>query len=320
MKSQIIFLLLFPMLALKAQDQNATIDSLAKVFTCDSCQNLEQFTKALVKPYTDKQERARAIFAWIGTHIRYDFALLESGGEKLSGYVRSQEDAERKIKEYKEVTMPNQTFKTKRGVCEHYSRLYKRMCDFAAVECVFISGNAKHISKRISNLGHAWNAIKLNDKWYLLDATWGSGYGENETFHRAYSPGFFMVEPQLFILNHLPDDDKWQLLDTPLSKQAFKKQPWLNYGQRLFAIEDAQPINKALVKEGNTVKIRIKFKQKPPIIMILSSDHKPIPHQESIENGYTIITLAPSDNDEILIYGGKTKTGRLMGLAKFYID
>lgn len=32
-------------------------------------------------------------------------------------------------------------------------------------------GLAKHISKRIRGLEHAWNAVKIKDKWWLLDAT-----------------------------------------------------------------------------------------------------------------------------------------------------
>ncbi len=306
--------------ALFAQNAENQIDSLAKIFTCDSC-NLELFTQTLVQPYSNPQDKARAIFAWIGTHIRYDYVKFMRGDNHFTVVNSSPEAVAQQIQQQEDVQLPNATFKSRKGICAEYSFLYKKMCTIAGVECVVINGLAKHLSKRINNLGHAWNAIRIRDKWYLIDATWGSGYVEHETFHRSYSHGFFMVKPQLFILNHLPNDEKWQLLDAPLSKTAFKRQPWLNYGQKLFPIEDAQPLDKALVKEGNRVQIRLKFKDKVPFIHVYSDDHQPIAHHETQQDGYTIITIVPNHQDEILIYASKSKQSHsLQGLAKFYID
>jgi hypothetical protein len=316
----ILLYLFLPIVVIHAQNKDVQIDSLATNFICDSCSNLEVFTQTLVKPYNDKRDRARAIFAWIGTHVRYDYSKAESGDNVVKFVGTSAAELARKQKEYEDETAPNKIFKSRKGICSDFSYLFKKMCQVAEVECVYIPGYAKHLSKRIRGYDHAWNAIKIQDKWSLVDATWSAGYVEGETFRRNYSPGFFMTKPELFILNHLPNDDKWQLLDTPLSKQDFKKQPWLDYGQMLFPIQDAQPLDKPLIQKDNIVQIRLKFEKKPPFIVVLSSNDKVIPHIESEEDGFTVLRFNPIGNDEVMVLVNTARNGRYSGLAKFYVE
>jgi transglutaminase/protease-like cytokinesis protein 3 len=69
---------------------------------------------------------------------------------------------------------------------------------------------------------HAWNAVRIEGQWRLLDSTWGAGYlspaGE---FVRAFNAHYFLTPPELFIYDHLPEDPQWQLLDPPISMQRF---------------------------------------------------------------------------------------------------
>lgn len=308
---------------IKAQKQNDQIDAYAKTFSDEKFKDLETFTLALVKPYTSDYDKARVIFAWIGTHIRYDFKKLENLIEdnfKQSMKGASKEEIERKFEDAKEAEMLK-CFKTKKGVCEDYSRMYRKMCAISGLECQMITGFAKGLSQRTKNMNHAWNIVKIKDKWHLLDATWGAGYAEDESFKQDYSPGFFMVEPRFFILNHFPNEDKWQFLDKPLTKEEFKRQPWVNYGQISYPIQDVMPLDAPLKIQEGKVSIKIKFSEKPPVLIVYSLAGKQIATKASQSEGYTILTFEANSYPFVFVGIGKSlQDQKIVTIAKFYLD
>ena len=50
------------------------------------------------------------------------------------------------------------------GVCEAYARAYSYLCRLYGIEIIVVSG--------VSRGPHAWNYIKLDGEWYLIDVTW----------------------------------------------------------------------------------------------------------------------------------------------------
>lgn len=54
---------------------------------------------------------------------------------------------------------------------------------------------------------------------------------------------FFLTDPNMLISTHLPDDEKWQMLETPISLERFEKQAYLR--DRFFEL-DATLIEKSL--------------------------------------------------------------------------
>jgi len=304
----------------QAQTLSTTIDSLARNFNCKECKDLKQFTKALVNPYTDAQDKARAIFAWIATHIRYDYKEAQKLDKKIRFTGTSAAEVERKKKAYFEEEIPNVTFRTRKGICQDYSYLFKQMCTAVGVESQVISGLSKDDSKQVSKVGHAWNAVKLEGKWYLLDATWAAGYINEKKFVKEYAPGYYLTDPQLFALNHLPDSSKWQMLEHHLTLGEFKKQPWVDYGQNSFPIEKALPLDAPLRKKNDTVQILIKFKHRPTALVVLGRSKRPISFNETTVDGFTLLEFNPKPNAEIKILGGKSKKGEFTRLAKFYVE
>ena len=318
-------LFLLQALAFQAQTTDASIDAYAASFTCEECATLEVFTKALTEPYADNKDKARVIFAWVAQHVRYDYAKFKKIQKQktITFTGATKQEVERKQRLHYEELVPNKTFKTKKGVCEDYSYLYKKMCDIAGLECIVVTGLTKHLSAKVSNIGHAWNAVRIDGQWRLLDATWGAGYiDERSRFRRHYSPGYFMTPPAFFALNHLPADPQWQLLDTPIDKQGFRKQYWLNYGQQTYPIIDIQMPDAAALQGASEAELRIKFAQKPPVIWVNNRSDKPVPFKESTaDDGYTVLKVNKRSK-EVLVYGGAQSRGRVTGLAlgKFYLD
>ena len=72
-----------------------------------------------------------------------------------------------------------------------------------------------------SDFSHAWNAIKLNGRWILIDTTWGTSLDEN------VSDFYFDMDPERAIITHYPKKSSWQLLKEPLSLKAFNESKFI---------------------------------------------------------------------------------------------
>jgi len=152
-------------------------------------------------------ERLKALHDWVADRVAYDVASYRSG------HIPAQ-DAET-------------IFVRRSSVCAGYANLLEALARAADLEVVVIVGDSRTMSNDLSGQGHAWNAAKLDGRWYLLDATWDSGYVNGATFTRRYSTAYFLTPPQVFNVDHFPDDPNWQLLERPRSRGEFTRQPAL---------------------------------------------------------------------------------------------
>jgi hypothetical protein len=163
----------------------------------------------------DKEQLARFFYYWIGTNIKYDHQSLK---EKDDGIITLEEYLNRQD-EY-------EVYENKKGVCAGYSNLFQWFMDEVEIKAVTISGHIRDERNHFVELNeddfrHAWNAIKLNGKWILVDTTWGTS---NNT---ATSDFYFNIKPEYAIITHFPEDSKWQLLENPLSLKEFNKSPFV---------------------------------------------------------------------------------------------
>jgi hypothetical protein len=194
------------------------------------------------------------------------------------------------------------------------------MCKIAGIECEVITGFTKWKEPRIDKTGHAWNAINIEGKWYLLDVTWGAGYVNKGIFYREYEPDYFMVNPRFFASNHIPDDPKWQLLDQPHTEATFVKQPWLNYSDRNFALLSVQPMQSPLKRSGNQVSLRFKFKYEKPILLAFVAGKEVKVEQTSDEDGYVVLKFNARSKTAVDVMCGKAKSGTFYELARYYVE
>lgn len=161
------------------------------------------------KHIKDKEQLARFFYYWIGSNIEYDHKSLK---EKKEGIIT--------LEEYSNRQDPFEVYKNRRGVCAGYANLLQWFLDWVDIETVKISGHIRdernhYIELNEKNFRHAWNAIKLNNKWILIDSTWGDSYDA------AQSEFYFNIKPELAINTHYPINNKWQLLEKPLSLEEF---------------------------------------------------------------------------------------------------
>ena len=170
--------------------------------------SVESLAAYLIEPAKNDREKARAIFRWITENIDYNVEVFFKGG---SGATNSED-----------------VLKSRKSVCYGYSDLFLSLAREAGLQAVRISGYGKGYGYLPGTnfrgpANHAWNAVKINGSWYLMDSTWGAGYVSGDgKYVRRFDDHFFMTPPSQFIYSHLPEDAQWQLLDKPVSKQEFE--------------------------------------------------------------------------------------------------
>ncbi|HEY8934700.1 MAG TPA: transglutaminase domain-containing protein [Cyclobacteriaceae bacterium] len=190
-------------------------DSIAALYPNHSLKNLKMLADKLTTPLPTEIEKFRAIYKWICNNIEYDYAL----------YIRSKEK-ERKLKgetlQAWNKTFSSLVFKTllnkQKTVCSGYAYLVKALASQAGLHCVMIDGYGRTSQSNIGgkgNANHSWNAIQLNGKWYLCDATWSAGAYDTEAlkYVKRFDDSYFLAEPSMFVRNHFPLDSAWTLLN-----------------------------------------------------------------------------------------------------------
>ncbi len=144
-------------------------------------------------------------------------------------------------------------YKNGKSVCSGFSRLYNHLTTNLGIETVNISGYAKgsgYVPGESYHSNHDWNAIKLRNKWYLLDITWGEGHSIHNKYVKEFNPFYFCTPPKYFIYQHFPNEEKWQLLDKPISEKEYIDM--INYKYNFFTYGFTKIIpNKSVVNINN---------------------------------------------------------------------
>ena len=70
------------------------------------------------------------------------------------------------------------------GVCHHFTKLSNALLYSLGYKVIYIAGYACTNSKEFNtDSGHAWSLIKVNNKWYPFDSTWGIVSGKLPITH-----------------------------------------------------------------------------------------------------------------------------------------
>ena len=172
--------------------------------------NLDEFTKYLIDntKLLNDLEKAYLLFNWIGNNIEYDY----------EGLLNNTFTCE-----------INNVFKIGKTVCSGYSRLFRHFANnidliteniLCYAKGLYFDNDLKKLEKKLDS-NHEYNAVKLNNKWYLIDSTWGAGYISGDAFKKNYNPYYFCISPELLINSHFPLNENWQLLEKPLNYKQF---------------------------------------------------------------------------------------------------
>ena len=187
------------------------IDNYVKSAPASVTASLSTLSNYLITPAQNDVEKARAIYSWVAFNISYDYNayLTHSYGDTSAGGV----------------------LQSRSSICEGYSNLFESLANNAGLTVVTIDGWAKGIGYAVGNqisgnTNHAWNAVRINGGWYLIDSTWGAGHIDNQShFVQEFCDGYFLTPPETFIIDHFPQTSSWQLLKQPISQSDFANLP-----------------------------------------------------------------------------------------------
>ena len=114
---------------------------------------------------SEKIEKYRIIHNWIVENVNY-----YSSSEDMSNIFFENYD-EKFLCQYNTNTTQNiyGAIVKKQAICDGISDAFKYICNLCNLECVTVDG---YLGKFSDERYHAWNIVKIENDWYLVDCTW----------------------------------------------------------------------------------------------------------------------------------------------------
>jgi transglutaminase-like putative cysteine protease len=171
---------------------------------------LEKLVSRLCAGQNDLFRRAKILHDWIADNISYDTA-------DYFGRLQRPQD-------------PVSVLRRKTAVCAGYSSLFEHMALSAGFDAVTIRGYSKgfgYTGKVGGEPDHAWNSVRINNKWYLVDVTWDAGYVDRKTFIKKYSTSYLFIEPRHCLYSHLPAESVRQYWYPYVTGDMFVSEPMI---------------------------------------------------------------------------------------------
>jgi len=201
MKKLYLLFLLFSLNIINAQiadfkNINFTkADNIAKLNQGEDLENLPLLCYKLTSKLPTKVEKFRAIYTWVCLNITGD-SNQNNAVSRMRKKLKNDRLALVKWNSIYKKKAFKKLLKHHKTMCTGYAYLIKELAYLADIECKIIDGYGRTINTNIDSLesvNHSWNAVKLNNKWYLCDATWSSGYLDgNSKFIADYNDGYFL--------------------------------------------------------------------------------------------------------------------------------
>ncbi len=200
--------------------------------------------------FTDKMDKARAIYYWVAHNINYDVKAIRSNNTTKN--------------------TPAEVLLTRKAVGIGFASLFQDMCSSADIRCLTVDGfvkyNTQQIGEKDQEINHSWAVVQLGEspeEWYYVDPAFGSGYlnADMKEFTKVYTDAYFFTDKATFNLQHFPDNNAWKLGSAPKNKKDFFDMPVVKTAAVEFEIKKCSPsdgkinakVNKA-VKFSFTVK------------------------------------------------------------------
>ena len=253
-----------------------------KVASYPAYNNAKSLTVRITNDFNTDIEKARAAFTWIALNIKYNDDYNSIYNNNIYKVYSSNYQKNRDLKK-KETETIKHVLNSKEANCYGYSILFKVLCNNLNIESKIIYGLTK---SNINDIGinrvvkdHAWNTVKINDKWKLIDVTWAAGYQDIQTkkFIKSFNDFYFFTSPKEFINHHFPEKQEWQLIAKPIKLKDFFASPIFYSAYFNSNLKIAKQHSGIIFITKNTKKITLLFDEIPkePILhYVLDTDFK----------------------------------------------
>ena len=264
--------------------------------------SIDSLVDYLVRPAHNEVEKLRAIFRWITANIVYDsegfFRDFTAQFDTSPAEEKPQPAAETGAEAAGEALTPEMVLTKRIANCDGYSLLMEAMAHriqqmqdltqkATGLEIIKIKGFAKGFGYRVASgfdkSNHAWNAVKIDGQWRMIDCTWGAGHpDEKGQFVPEFEDYYFLTPPAELIYTHFPEEPAWQLTGKPVTKDEFIGLTFLwpaffKYGMRLMDHPGA------IIETGDELEITVQT----PDSLLLDADL--IEGNRLLEGQYTFV-------------------------------
>lgn len=91
------------------------------------------------------------------------------------------------------------------AVCQGYSEAFKLLLNLCDIECEIVTGTS-------NNIDHAWNVVKLDNEWYMVDVTYDDPitYDKN-TRVEVLNYDYFNITNKELSMDHIWDTSKYPI-------------------------------------------------------------------------------------------------------------
>jgi transglutaminase-like putative cysteine protease len=196
----------------------------------------EKSIKALAdyvkKGAKNDREKARGIAKWIVDHFAYDFDGVKSG---------------------KFVQNPDKVLTLRATECGGHSAFFEAVGKACGLTTITVFGHTRatrvdplfartaiRTPSGVAYTSHAWNAVKIERHWYLLDVTNQNGRAKrNGRVEAERDPNwsFFLLPPERLISTHFPKNEQHQFLKEPLKRKDHEQLPFFEPGSFEYAVK-----------------------------------------------------------------------------------
>lgn len=268
----------------------STIDRYARSTPDRYARDMASLAKYLTAPARSELAKARVIYAWILSHVRYDERTFGNGSYSS------------------EVEFANRALQSRRTVCTGFALLYKYMLRQVGIDAVNIKGYSRTddatAGRPTGPVDHEWNAVKIDGDWYLVDITWAINTAKNGKPNDHY----FLTDPNVFISQHLPVDPRWQLLDRPISKATFDAFPRLFDAYFAMGFDPQFPQN-GLIRTGDVATITLRHEADMKLTCTIAGSSQAIPSTvQRNGNTYTLSFRVPGRGTSTVFVFAKPRT------------
>ncbi|CAJ0626425.1 16472_t:CDS:2 [Entrophospora sp. SA101] len=198
---------------LQGDQLDLSVDEYARETPESNTHSIRSLSHYLTSVWDDPLYKLRAIFVWVADNITYDTESLYSG--------------KRKSQNGKDI------LKSRKAVCAGYSELFNDLAVDSGLDTFRISGAVKGAGYTVGSpivsaeYAHAWNCVKYNGEYLLIDCTWGAGVVEERKFKKNFNDFYFLASPNQFIYSHLPEQPKHQYIGPTITKPEFINLPYV---------------------------------------------------------------------------------------------
>ncbi len=290
------------------------IDAHALAAPAEARRSIPALAAYLAASARNDREKARAIFRWVTANISY-----------------VDEEADPGLDLRPEAVLARGT-----AVCAGYSDLFVSLARAVGLEAVEIAGWAKGYGTGPgSHFGgpknHAWNAVRIDGAWQLIDCTWGAGSVDEEgVYRRRFESFYFLTPPEKLRYSHFPNQTRWQLVEPPVSLEEFEQLPFLRPAFFRCGLSALEPHECNLQAHDPLVSVQIDAPQEALLLVRLFRQGETIIpaalRLRSKKGRRSIDVLLPADGEYLLrVYiscGGENpdRTRRYYGAVEYRVE